>query len=142
MTPSQECLSRVLHTNLSDFLSNKPLRKLYFKTVNISRKLSKLHGTIWFLSQCLEENLIPKTFRIKNKPHQRESSPNQNWESSAQQTSLDFVKIALDQEKEKLTTLQEDFSSNINVLKLLTENEKVTEDVKEKLVEKYEELKA
>lgn len=131
----------MLHTNLSDFLSNKPLRKLYFNTVNISRKLSKLHGTIWFLSQCLEENLIPKTFRIKNKPHQRESSPNQNWESSAQQTSLDFVKIALDQEKEKLTTLQEDFSSNINVLKLLTENEKVTEDVKEKLVEKYEELK-
>ena len=54
---------------LSTFLWNKGFRKLYNKLLETVRKYRFLEANNWFLMKCLEEELIPKSFLVKNKVH-------------------------------------------------------------------------
>ena len=54
--------------NLYTFLSNPDYRKAYNNILKSSEKYSKVLASTWFLNKCLEDKVIPKTFRIKNRP--------------------------------------------------------------------------
>ena len=62
------------YENLSTFLSNQDYRKLYNKTLSICKKFHNFRSKNWFLEQCLVENLVPSTFKIKNKSQNKETS--------------------------------------------------------------------
>ena len=64
MVPSQN--SRYSCENLSTFLSNKDFRKHYNKSLDTIKKYKNLEANNWFLSQCISEEIVPKSFANKN----------------------------------------------------------------------------
>ena len=58
---------------LFEFLSNEEYRKKYNQLLGQTRTFQNLCANNSFLSKCLEEKLVPKSFRISNQPHNKES---------------------------------------------------------------------
>ena len=63
--PSQD--SSQNEETLSTFLGNSDFRKLYNRLLEKIKKYRFLESNNWFLKKCLEEKIVPKSFKINNR---------------------------------------------------------------------------
>ena len=50
----------------------------------------------WFLSKCLENRIIPKSFLVKNKAQNSSKDFVNKWTDTTKNASLELIKIALE----------------------------------------------
>ena len=130
-TPSQAS-NHVADTHL--FLSDRNSRKLYLKLINSTQRVFKISASIWFLEKCIEGKLIPKTFRIRNKPTSPSDTTSSDWNATSLKSSLEYMKIAVEKEREREKDAQDTLTSEFNVLMLLCPNDTVREEIRTRMV--------
>ena len=86
MAPSQNSVQK--HETLSKFLENLEFRKLYNKLLTGVRKYRFMEANNWFLSKCLENRIIPKSFVVKNKAQNSSKDFVNKWTDTTKNTSL------------------------------------------------------
>merc|ERR1712079_539390 len=112
------------HNNLFSFLNNKDFRKLYNQLIKSAEKYAKCHAKVWFLQQCREHKLIPKTLRISNKPTDENLAP--EWNSVTQSTCLEWLRLALEKEEIREKELIAEMVERHDTIALLANDETVT----------------
>ena len=81
---------------ISTFLSNYEFRKLYNKIVGNVKKFQNKSASCWFLRQCIQEQLIPTTFRIRNKLHKNGNlETEERWYETSKEASINHMNAAL-----------------------------------------------
>ena len=65
MRPSQDSY---LQDKLFNFVGDINCRFFYSKVLNFEKDIQKLNSINLFLQSCIEENIIPNTFKVSNKP--------------------------------------------------------------------------
>ena len=128
MAPSQNSTQN--HETLSTFLQNIEFRKLYNQLLTSIRKYKFLEANNWFLSKCLEEKIIPKSFRVKNKAHNSSKEFENRWTDTTNLASLELIKITLEKDSEKEKVQLEEVTSQLNVLIILAPNEQTKDELK------------
>ena len=130
-TPSQNSGYNV--EDLSTFLANSEFRKLYNRMLSTAKKYNHVSACNWFLNECLSANIVPKTFKISNQPHLKNDQFSARWTEASKAASIGWMKIALENDINKEKELLEDVTSKCNVLRFLAPNERISEDLKQKL---------
>ena len=124
---------------LFTFLSNKDFKHLYHKMMGAAEKHAKRQATVWFLSQCIDLKLIPKTFVISNQSQSQDNNVQTDWRATSLEASLNLLQIALDKEKVEEEKCFEETDYHLRVLVILaqeTNREAVIEELKNRLQKK------
>ena len=74
---------------LSKFLENIEFRKLYNQLLTKLKKYRFLEANNWFLSKCLEDEIIPKSFQVKNKAQNSSKEFVNKWADTTKIASLE-----------------------------------------------------
>ena len=96
MAPSQNPIQN--KETLSTFLENLEFRKLYNQLLAKLRKYRFLEANNWFLSKCLEQKIIPTSFKVKNRAQNSTNEILDRWTDATKAASLELIKIALDKD--------------------------------------------
>ena len=128
MAPSQS--SNQNDETLSKFLSNLEFRKLYNQLLTKLRKYRYLEANNWFLSKCLEEQIIPKSFKVTYKVQNSSKEFLDRWTDTTKNASTELMKIALEKDMIKENTMLEDVTNQLNVLIILAPNDQTREELK------------
>ena len=81
------------NVNLKLFLADDTCRFFYNKLLNLATKYSKACSDVWFIEKCIQEEVIPKIFRVSNKPPSQDDDITAQWNSATQNTSTEWMKI-------------------------------------------------
>ena len=87
------------NVSFQTFLSDDTTRYFYNKLQNLGSKYAKVCSKVWFIEKCIQENVIPKTFRVSNKSPSQDTNMASQWKSATQNTSMEWLKLALEKEK-------------------------------------------
>ena len=80
---------------VTNIISSKNLHKVFHESKSKLKQLHNKYSQRWFLDQCLDQDLIPSTFRLRNKPSIYHSEVSkQLWEDNLSQSSQNLIKIA------------------------------------------------
>ena len=106
----------------------KNFRKLFFKIIDQSKEFYKKTSTVHFLEKCLENNVIPKTFKIKNQPLPKSSARHEKeWIENSQKTSFRWIESALIETQAHSDTLKCQIDSlKSELFKHLNERDKIS----------------
>ena len=99
----------------------------------LPKKYNHVSACNWFLTKCISANIVPKTFKISNQPHLKNNQFSARWTEASKAASIEWMKIALENDTKKEKELLEDLTSKCNVLRFLAPNERVSEALKQKL---------
>ena len=105
--------------NLFSFLGIGNFKHLYNKMLRTCEKYAKKSATVWFLTQCIEGEIVPRTFRISNRSQSQDANTNSNWNAATLNASIEMMKIALEKEKVEETKLFEETDHQLQVLIIL-----------------------
>ena len=85
----------------------------FFIILNIGLKCF-LEANNLFLSLCLEQEIIPKSFQVKNRAHNISKEFANKWADTTKIASLELIKIALEKDIKKEKVLLEEVTSQLN----------------------------
>ena len=119
--PSQSSVQN--DETLSTFLENLEFRKLYNQLLTKLRKYRYLEANNWFLSKCLEQQIIPKSFQIKNQTQNSSKEFVNKWAVTTKNASIELI-------KEKVR-LEEEATNQLNVLIILAPNDQTKDELKQ-----------
>ena len=109
------------NNELSTFLSNNENRKLYNQTIGKIKKFQNICASNQFLSQCIHEELIPRTFNIRNKPQNKPKGSETTWNDISKEASINHMKEALKVEEIKASDLLAHITEAFNTLNFLSD---------------------
>ena len=96
-----------------------------------AKKYNHLSACNWFLAECISAQIVPKTFKISNQPHLNNEQFSTRWTAASKIASIEWMKIALENDQNKEKDLLEDLTSQCNVLRFLAQ--KVIDALKHRL---------
>ena len=97
MDPSSDSVE--MKKQFFELLKDDKIRKLYNKTLDFGRKHMKKLVKIDFLKNCIENKVVPNTFRISNQPTFRKQTLHEKWTSAAKAASLASIRITVKEEE-------------------------------------------
>lgn len=112
MTPSRNAFNQHNdHCQVFKHLLEIPnFRQKYTKMLNFSKKFQTTKATAHFLKQCIENDVIPKTFRIKNEPLLHSSNRHKTiWTSSAKMASNKWMNSSILELEKKASDIRKCF---------------------------------
>ena len=87
--------------------------------IRSSEKYAKQCAKVWFLKQCREHKVIPKTLQISNKPNDESLMP--EWTAATETTCLEWLRLALVKEETRERELLQDVTDKLDTLVVLRE---------------------
>ena len=104
---------------VSQLLKENAFRTQFTRTLDKCRKYHDKLALSSFLSKCVDLEIIPATFIIRNSPHEHSSeSQKSRWSLGAKTASLEWLKSTVCELELKIQFLLEEYRSNLNLLLL------------------------
>ena len=115
-------------------LKDDGVRKTYNKTLDLGKSYQRKFVNIAFLKSCIENDVVPNSFRISNQPQSQSQKFCKRWTSAAKQASLAWIKMTISEEEEIAKEIFENYRKSLNLFGRL-----IPEDLHEFCAKKFEE---
>ena len=92
-------------------LSDNVKRKVYNKILDLGRKYVGRYVNVSFLKSCLENRVVPTTFRISNKPSHPSEKFTEKWTNAARNASLAWIRISIHEEEKEVKTILDEYQT-------------------------------
>ena len=136
-------------------LKDDDVRKTYNKTLDLGKLYQKKYVNIGFLKSCIENDVVPKSFRISNQPQNQSQQFYRRWTSAAKQASLAWIRMTISEEEKSAKEIYEKYQKSLRLLgsmipeelheflakKIEAKNEKVNGNLKKDKLRKLSHLK-
>ena len=79
---------------------NRETKKYFHKTIDNSLKLQRIRSTLWFLKQCVQAKIIPKSFQINATPDSRFTTVGKaKWAQNIKVIEVSNLKVAISEQQ-------------------------------------------
>ena len=117
MTPTTQDSQHKNDQVLRTVLHEAEFKSKFQKILNICQKQQANKATSNFLKNCIEVNVIPNTFKIRNEPKQNCSERHKNtWTAGAKLASKMWMESSISELEQGEILLEKDFSDHMEVL--------------------------
>merc|ERR1712105_66002 len=121
MVPLTEIPVDNLDTQLYELIGSPPIRYQYNKTTSWIRKFQNITVNVAFLEECLDLNIIPKSFRIANQPQDKKPAKFQvKWTSASKSASIEWMKLAIEADSKLKMSHNENYKKSLKELLKIT----------------------
>jgi hypothetical protein len=105
MRPSAPSQDSSIKDKLFNFLADVNCRFFYNKILNLEKEVQKIIGKNLFLETCIEESIIPDTFKISNQP--QDNLAEEEWKDKSIEASKGFMRAAINANNIKIQHISE-----------------------------------
>jgi hypothetical protein len=94
-------------------LKDDETRKVYNKTLDLGKVYQRKFVNVGFLKSCIENDVVPSSFRISNQPQSESHKFCQKWTSAARQASLTWIRITISEEENNAKEIYEKYRESL-----------------------------
>ena len=131
LAPSQDSS---IKDKLFSFLADVNCRFFYNKIFNLEKEVQKIISKNLFLETCIEESIIPDTFKISNQP--QDNLAEEEWNDKSIEASKGFMKAAINANNIKIQNISETRDTFIETLCESTSCDDIKEAIASRIIEK------